>query len=297
MRVFHQLPDQTKGILLMVAAIFAFTLLDLSAKALGQRVGVIQTLWTRYAGQTLLVFLIITPRIKTALHTNYPKLQLLRALFMLGATSFFFTGLSKLGLAEITAIMDISPVLITLGAALFLGERFGIRRAFGVLAALIGALIIIRPGAGVVSVYALLPVAAAVCYSGFALTTRYVGDKETVWTSLFYSAALGGVVFSLVLPFYWQTPDMVSILLMIAVVAVSTFPQFLLIHALTLAEASVVAPIGYLGLLFATLWGILFFGDYPDGYTYLGALVIVGAGLYVWHRENTKGKADAKTRR
>lgn len=283
---FTQLPAQTRGILLMIAAIFAFTLLDLTAKALTMRVGVMQTLWARYAGQTLIVFLIILPRLKSQLRTEYPKLQLLRAVFMLGATAFFFTGLSHLGLAEITAIMDISPVLITLGAALFLGERFGPRRAFGVVAALIGALIIIRPGSGVLSLYALLPVGAAICYSGFALATRFVGRGESVWTSLFYGAVLGGCVFTAIIPFYWQTPDAIAIALMIFIGLISTLPHFLLIHSLTLAEASVVVPFGYVGLLFATVWGMIFFGDYPDALTYLGAAVIVAAGVYVWHREN-----------
>jgi len=294
------MPDQTKGILLMIAAIFAFTILDLCAKLLTERVGVMQTLWARYAGQSILVFLIILPKLKSTLRTSYPKLQLLRSVFMLGATAFFFTGLSKLGLAEITAIMDISPVLITLGAALFLGERFGVRRAFGVLVALIGAMIIIRPGSGVLSLYALLPVGAAICYSGFALATRFVGRGESVWTSLFYAAILGGIIFSILMPFYWQTPDKTAVILMFAVGIISTLPHFLLIHALRFAEASVVAPFGYFGLLFATIWGMIFFDDYPDALTYLGALVIVGAGIYVWSRENrdknNAGTPDVQTR-
>jgi drug/metabolite transporter (DMT)-like permease len=286
---FSQIPAQTRGILLMIVAIFAFTVLDLTAKALTMRVGVMQTLWARYAGQTLVVFIIILPNLKSRLRTKYPKLQLLRAVFMLGATTFFFIGLSHLGLAEITAIMDISPVLITLGAALFLGERFGPRRAFGVIAALIGAMIIIRPGSGVLSLYALLPVGAAVCYSGLALATRFVGQTESVWTSLFYGAVLGGFIFTAIIPFYWQTPDTIAILLMVTIGLISVLPQFFLIHSLTLAEASVVAPFGYVGLLFATVWGMIFFGDYPDAYTYLGAFIIVAAGVYVWHREN-RGK-------
>ncbi len=285
---FNAIPAQTRGILLMIAAIFAFSLLDLTAKVLTERVGLIQTLWARYAGQTLFVLVIIAPRLKSRLRTAYPKLQLLRAFFMLGATTCFFTGLSFLGLAEITAIMDISPVLITLGAALFLGERFGLRRAFGVAAALVGAMIIIRPGSGVLSLYALLPVGAAICYSGFALATRFVGSGENVWTSLFYGAALGGVVFSLIIPFYWQTPDATSIMLMIFAGLISTLPHFLLIKSLTLAEASVVAPFGYIGLLFATIWGMIFFDAYPDALTYLGAFVIVAAGVYVWYRENRR---------
>lgn len=283
---FNQIPAQTRGILLMILAVFAFTILDLTAKSLSMRVGLVQTLWARYAGQVVIVFIIILPRLKSTLRTKYPKLQAMRALFVLGATAFFFSGLQHLGLAENTAIMDINPVLITLGAALFLGERFGIRRALGVLGALVGAIIIIRPGMGVLSFYALLPMGAAVCYSGFALTTRFVGRDESVWTSLFYGAFLGGVVFSIMIPFYWQTPDFTAILLMIFIGMIATFPQYLLIQSLTLAEASVVAPFGYVGLLFATIWGMIFFGDYPDAMTYLGGLVIVAAGVYVWHREN-----------
>ncbi|WP_456385816.1 DMT family transporter [Profundibacter sp.] len=283
---FSRMPAQTRGILMMILAIFAFSVLDVTAKTLTMRIGVMQTLWARYAGQTLVVFIIILPHLKSRLRTKYPKLQLLRAVFMLGATTFFFTGLSFLGLAESTAIMDISPVLITLGAALFLGERFGARRAFGVLAALIGAMVIIRPGSGVLSLYALLPIAAAVCYAGFSLVTRYVGQSESVWTSLFYSAALGGTIFTVLIPFYWQTPDTTAILLMIGIALLSVLPQLFLIHALRLAQASVVAPFGYVGLLFATVWGMIFFGDYPDALTYLGAFIIVAAGVYVWHREN-----------
>lgn len=285
---FNQIPAQTRGILLMILAIFAFTILDLTAKSLSMRVGLMQTLWARYAGQLLIVFIIILPRLKSTLRTKYPKLQALRAMFMLGATVFFFTGLTHLGLVEITAIMDISPVLITLGAALFLGERFGPRRAFGVLAALVGAMIIIRPGSGILSVYALLPVGAAVCYTGFALATRFVGRDENIWTSLFYGAVLGGTIFTAMIPFYWQTPDTIAILLMIFIGLISTLPHFLLIQSLTLAEASVVAPFGYIGLLFATVWGMIFFGDYPDALTYLGASIIVAAGVYVWYRENRR---------
>ncbi|PHQ97884.1 MAG: hypothetical protein COB39_09715 [Marinosulfonomonas sp.] len=86
---FSQIPAQTRSILLMIAAVFAFTVLDLTAKSLTMRAGVMQTLWARYAGQTLIVFIIILPKLKSRLRTAYPKLQLLRALFMLGATTFF----------------------------------------------------------------------------------------------------------------------------------------------------------------------------------------------------------------
>jgi drug/metabolite transporter (DMT)-like permease len=190
-------------------------------------------------------------------------------------------------LAEATAIMDISPVLITLGAVLFLGERIGIRRVFGIIGALIGALIVIRPGSDVFSVYALFPLGAAICYSGYNIITRFVGAREDPWTSLFYTALFGALVFSAVVPFYWQPLSIVSLTLMIVLSCLATLAQWLLIKALSLGEASLLAPVGYIALIFATLWGYLLFGDLPDQWTVIGAMVIVASGVYVWYRERS----------
>ncbi len=285
MSTLPQMSNQTRGILLMIATIFTFTVMDAIAKGLSQSMDTIQVIWARYTGQTVMVTLLILPRLRSTLRTRYPLLQGLRALLLLGATSFFFFALARIGLAEATAIMDISPVMITLGAALFLGEKFGPRRAFGVCAALAGALIIIRPGSGVFSPYAVLPLAAAVCYSGYTLATRFVGASESVWTSLFYTGALGTVVLSLVVPFVWVTPSLADAGLMVAVGLVGGLGQLMMIRALSLAEASLLAPFVYTGLMFATLWGALFYGEFPDALTLLGGFVIVAAGLYVWLRE------------
>lgn len=245
----------------------------------------IQAVWARYAGQTLLVTLLVLPRIRRVAKTRYPGLQFLRSVFLLGGTTAFFFGISHLGLAEATAIMDINPMLITLGAALFLGEKFGIRRAAGVTAALIGALIVIRPGSDVFSPAALFPFVAAFCYATFVLITRRVGRDEDVWTSLFYTAIFGAVLLSAVVPFVWSTPTVPVMLMMGAIALAGALGQLLMIRALSEAEASAVAPFSYIGLLFAAIWGVLFFAEYPDVYTYVGGAIIVLAGLYVWHRE------------
>ena len=205
----------------------------------------------------------------------------------MGATMCFFWGISNIGLAEATAIMDISPVLITLGAVLFLGERIGIRRVFGIIGALIGALIVIRPGSDVFSVYALFPLGAAICYSRYNIITRFVGAREDPWTSLFYTALFGALVFSAIVPFYWQPLSIVSLTLMIVLSCLATLAQWLLIKALSLGEASLLAPVGYIALIFATLWGYLLFGDLPDQWTVIGAMVIVASGVYVWYRERS----------
>ena len=277
---------QTKlSVLLMIGAMFVFTLMDAVAKVLTQEIGVWPTLWIRYLGQAVLVFLIVLPRFGKIVKTSFPLLQLARSVFLMCATMCFFWGISNIGLAEATAIMDISPVLITLGAVLFLGERIGIRRVIGIIGALIGAMIVIRPGSDVFSVYALFPLGAAICYSGYNIITRFVGAREDPWTSLFYTALFGAMVFSIIVPFHWQPLSTFTITLMAVLSVMATLAQWLLIKALSLGEASLLAPIGYIALIFATLWGFLLFDDLPDQWTVIGALVIVASGIYVWSRE------------
>ena len=281
---------QTKlSVLLMIGAMFVFTLMDAVAKVLTQEIGVWPTLWIRYLGQAVLVFLIVLPRFGKIVKTSFPLLQLARSVFLMCATMCFFWGISNIGLAEATAIMDISPVLITLGAVVFLGERIGIRRVIGIIGALIGAMIVIRPGSDVFSVYALFPLGAAICFSGYNIITRFVGAREDPWTSLFYTALFGAIVFSTIVPFHWQPLSVLTITLMAALSVMATLAQWLLIKALSFGEASLLAPIGYISLIFATLWGFLLFGDLPDQWTVIGALVIVASGVYVWSRERKAG--------
>ncbi|WP_245626869.1 DMT family transporter [Aestuariivita boseongensis] len=276
---------QGRAILMMIGAIFCFSLMDATVKALAPKLGVMPALWTRYAGQMLIVFVLVLPRLKTVARTEFPGLQLARSILLMCATGFFFWGLSLIRISDAAALMAVNPVLITLGAALFLGEKLGYRRLGGIFAALVGAMIIIRPGSDIFSPAALLPLCAAVCYSGYALLTRLVGHKEDVWTSLFYTGLVGTVLLSLVVPFKWQTPDASALVLMLLIAGFGTGGQLLLIRALSLGEAGMLAPYAYCGLIFAALWGVLFFGEWPGIWTVLGTLVIAAAGIYVWHRE------------
>ena len=278
----------------MLGAVFLFTVMDAIAKQLTKEVGLIQTIWVRYTGQALLVFLIVLPRLREVAKSQYPKLQLLRSVVLMAATCLFFLSISKIGLAEATAIMDINPVLITLGAFLFLGEKIGPRRILGIIASMIGALIIIRPGTDVFTVYAVLPLVAAVCYTTYNLTTRFVGNRESPWTSLLYSALFGAVVFSCMVPFFWQPVSLFAAGLMVLLSLCGTFSQLFLIRALAIGEASLLAPFAYVGLIYATIWGLVFFGEFPDEWSIIGAIIIAISGFYVWYRDTFGSKSEAE---
>jgi drug/metabolite transporter (DMT)-like permease len=278
-------PSPTRGILLMIAAILLFTAMDATAKGLIQRYPAPQVIWVRFAGQLVIVLLLLRHHIGPVLRTRFPVLHFWRSASQFGATTFFFLSLPHIGLAEATAIADINPVLITLGAALFLGERLGPRRLAGVAVALIGALIVIRPGAGVFTWWALLPLLCAVSYATSALLTRKIGAQESVWASMVYAALFGTLVAGLALPFVWQPVAMEDLWRFGLIACLGTGAQLCIIRSFSITEASVVAPFAYLGIVFAAGWGIILYDQWPDRWTVIGALVIVGAGLYVWHRE------------
>ena len=275
-----------RGIVLMLMGIVLFTAMDALAKGLIARYPTPQVIWARFAGQAALVALILGPRkIIPTLNSRFPLLHLARSSCQLGATGLFFASLGYIGLAEATALTDINPVLITLGAALFLGERLGPRRILGVAVAMIGAVIVVRPGMGVFSVAALLPLGCAVCYAGASLLTRKLGQHEGPWTSLLHAALFGSVITGLAMPFVWQPVAAADIALFAALGVLGTAAQLCVIRSFSMAEASAVAPFAYVGIVFAAFWGVVLYDEYPDRFTILGALVIVAAGLYVWHRE------------
>ena len=282
---------KTLPILLMIAAVFCFASMDATAKYLMKEIGPAQTIWARYTVQAILVTVLILPKINIYGKTKYPKLQFLRSVALMMATTLFFFAFSKLGLAEASAIFNISPVLITLGAFLFLREQIGPRRVIGILVSLLGALIIIRPGSGVFTIYAILPLGAAIFYSTYSLATRFVGTDESPWTSLFYSAIFGAICYSIYIVFHWNPMSNNALLLTIIIGLFGTAGHICLIKALTLGEASLVAPFIYTNLLFTTIWGVVLFGNFPDFWTIAGALIIVAAGIYVWARDRAVRQA------
>ena len=282
---------KTLPILLMIGAVFCFASMDATAKYLMKEIGPAQTIWARYTVQALLVTVLILPKISIYGKTKYPKLQFVRSVALMMATTLFFFAFSRLGLAEASAIFNISPVLITLGAFLFLREQIGPRRVIGILVSLLGALIIIRPGSGVFTIYAILPLGAAIFYSTYSLATRFVGTDESPWTSLFYSAIFGAICYSIYIVFNWNPMSNNALLLTIIIGLFGTAGHICLIRALTLGEASLVAPFIYTNLLFTTIWGFVLFGNFPDFWTIVGALIIVAAGIYVWARDRAVRQA------
>lgn len=274
-----------RGILFLAFAIFCFTAMDALAKHLVAAYPTVTVVWARFVGHFLCVAIFLGPRFLPALRTDLPWWHVWRSLTQLGATVLFFLSLNYVGLAEATALAGIAPLLITLGASVFLGEVLSRARIVGVLLAMVGALILIRPGSDVFSLAAFLPMLCAVSYAANMLLTRYVGTRESPWAAMIYASVAGIALSSLFLPFYWQPINPWDLPAFLALGALGALAQLFMIRAYSTTEAGTLAPFGYLDMVFAIIWSVAVFADYPDGFTLLGALVIALAGLYVWRQE------------
>jgi drug/metabolite transporter (DMT)-like permease len=268
----------------MVAGVFCMASMDVMAKTLGHSIPVAQIVWLRFVSQALVVgagLLIARRALFTSAHT---KLHMLRGLATTFSSYMFFLGIIYLPLADATALIQLGPVMVSLGAVLVLGETIGHRRILGIAAAFLGAMLIIRPGSSVMSPASAFPLLGAIGFTVYALATRFV-RSDGPWTALFLQGVFGTIFSSVMVPFFWQPISLAEIPIVAALIGFGILGHLLMIRAFAAAPAGDIAPYGYAGLLFAVIFGLVLFGETPDGFTLLGAVVIVTAGIYVWYRE------------
>lgn len=282
------IPDAVKGILWMLLTAALFMVMDVIAKWLSESYPTNQITWGRFFFHALFLGLYLNHRLLATLRSNRLGLQLTRSCLMLATNFLFFTGLAYLGLAEITAIMYVAPLVTTLLAVPLLGEVVGWRRIASVIVGFIGALIIIRPGSESLSWAVLFPLAAAFSHAAYQITTRMLSRSEGSLTTLAYTALVGAVISTLALPLGWETPDLIGWLGLMGMGLFGCLGHFTFIRAFTVADAALVSPFAYTSLLWASLFGYFLFSEVPDIWTIVGAAVVAGSGLYIVHRERQR---------
>lgn len=271
-----------------------FVSLDTVAKYLSQSLPVLQIVWARYAFHILILGVVIAPRLPVLLQTKRLNLQILRSIFLLGATGFFFSAISLMPLASASAIMFAAPILVTALSMPLLGERVGPHRWGSVIVGFVGALIIIRPGSESMNPAAFLALSSACCYALYQITTRKLSGVDPPLTTLAYSASVGALVSSIGVPVVWVAPTPFEWVGMAALGVLGALGHFTLIKAYDNAPVATVAPFSYSNLIWATLLGFIVFGDLPDQLTLVGAVVIAASGLYIVHRERIRRTGATK---
>lgn len=265
----------------MLVTTFFFVCVHATGKYLVTSYPVGQVVWGRYMFHLLFASVILGARLTQLVRTSNFRLQLLRSGFMLGATAFYFAGVRLILLAEANAIAFITPVIVVLLAWPLLREHVGPRRWLGVAFGFVGAIIIIRPGSGIMDLAATYLILSALCNAAYQISTRQLGVKEDALTTLFYTATVGTIGASLALPLGWEPMDDAGWLVLVAIGAFACAGHFTLIKAYQAAPAPIIAPLNYVNLIWATGIGFLVFGDIPDFWTILGAVIIIVSGLFV----------------
>jgi drug/metabolite transporter (DMT)-like permease len=262
--------------------------LDATAKYLVRDHPLLLVVWARYAGQMLVVTPYAWHRAGHGFwRTRHPWQQLLRSAFLLVATVGFFGGLRYLPLAEASSITFMAPMIVVALSLPVLGERPTRARTVASVAGFCGILLLVRPGSAVLQPAVLLLLLTALCNALYQLYTRKLRD-ENPHALLFYSALVGAAGLTVALPFLLEATTIgwrVGALLLLSGVFAGLGHGFM-ITAYSRAPAAMLAPFTYLQIGWATLFGLVLFGQHPDAWSAAGMAVIAasGVGLALWER-------------
>jgi drug/metabolite transporter (DMT)-like permease len=274
------------GIGWMLATVFCFMTLDALAKYLLQYFPTSQVLWARFFFQMVIAVAVMWPTLPASLRSGNLRLQLIRSVLLLVTTLLFFLGLKTVPLATAASISFLTPIFVTVLSIPLLGEKVGPRRWTGVLIGFAGALVIVRPGIAGISAGMLFLLACSFTNALYQIVTRLIRHHDSAETTFFYTAVAGAAVYSLAAPFDWQPPGGIEWVLLLGLGIAGGLGHYCLIRAFRLAPAAVLSSFAYTGLLWATAFGFAIFGELPDLWTLLGASLIIGSGLYIFHRES-----------
>lgn len=268
------------GIALVVAAVACFATLDTTTKYLSASVTVFMALWFRYLFQAVVTTVIMLPlRGRMLLRTAHPRFQCLRGVLLLTTSLLAFFSLKFMPVSEFTAIVMITPLVITLLAATRLGEKVSPLRWLLVTGGFVGTLIIIRPGSEPFNWAALIPLALVGSNAWFQVLTSKMAKTEDPATMHFYSGWVSALLISLVIPFVWEPLTAASQWTGLVLVGVmGTVGHFLLILAYSRAPAATLTPFLYAQIGFAMLGGWLVFSFVPDRWSMAGILLIALCG-------------------
>ena len=284
-----------RGILLLIGATAAFAFSAAFAKALAGRIPVAEVILFRnlFALPALLPVLLAGGGL-AALATRNPVSHAARTLFGLMGMVGSFYGYVHLPIATVTALGFTMPLFLTVLSVPLLGETVGWRRGLAVMVGFLGVLLMVWPGgggfAGQSGLAVLLCQLGAVGWALAMITIRRMGEagESSIAIVVWFAIGAAAVAGLASLP-VWVTPSGVEWLLLGGIGLVSALAQVLMTSAYRSGETTLLAPFEYTAILWTTTMGAVFWAELPDGWDFAGIAVLVGAGIYIWHREVSLG--------
>lgn len=281
------LPGELRGVIAVLAAMVMFGLMDGASKFLAETgYSPAQILFLRYLFSVPVAMMMVAPvGLGVALRTQRPLFQLVRVVILLIEMGLVLLAFRVMPLADAHALFAATPLLVTALSMPLLGERVGPRRWAAVIVGFIGVLVIVRPGVGQLHPGVVWVLVAMSLYAVYQVMTRIVARVDRPETIFFIQIVVGSILLLPLAPWVWVTPPLAHWPFFLLLAALGAGGHLLLIKALSLAPAVLIQPFTYTMLVWAVLFGWLFFGDIPDGLTLLGAAIVIAAGLYTVVRE------------
>jgi drug/metabolite transporter (DMT)-like permease len=296
---------QLRGMFSIIVAMTLFSVQDVTIKWMSGDYPLHEVVMVRATVAALMLIIMLKIEVGwRGFRTAYPGLHFARGALIVVANSTYFLALAAMVLAEAMAIFFVAPLIITALSALVLKERVGPRRWSAVAVGMAGVIIMLRPGSDAFSFTALLPLVAATCYAIMQTLTRRLGTTDPASAMAFYVQVVFIVVCTSMFVFAgdgryatgdnasldfllraWVMPSGFDALLMGGVGVINGFGAYFISQAYRSADAAVVAPLEYVALPLAMVWGFLVFQDVPDGPAALGIGLIISSGLYTFFRE------------
>ena len=290
--------DRTRGIALMVLAVGLFSIMDALVKWLGSDYSTAQLLFFRSIFAFIpLGFLIFRSGIGPALRIKDPLTHLLRAVSGVLALASFFYAFANMPLADVIAITFAAPILVTAFSVPLLGERVGPRRWGAVLVGFVGVIVMLQPGASLFDPLAVIPLVGTVFFALAMVLVRKLSRSETSASIVFSFTATLALVSGAFLPFYWVTPGLLDLGLLIAIGLIGGLAQIIVTNAFRLADVAVVVPFEYTTMIWAVGLGFVIWGEVPGNHIWLGVAIVGASGLYILFRESSLGLPRGTARR
>ena len=279
-----------KAIIFNLSAWVMLPIMDGFAKYLSADLPILQITWARYFFTVIftlpVIFLFYRQEFKW---TEKPKLQLKRGLILLCANILFFYSISIISLAKALTLAFIAPLIVTALSPIFLKEKVGFRRWTAVIVGFIGSLIVIRPGIIEFNFASVAALGTGVLYGFYLIVTRKLSTSDSPLLTLLLTGLVGAVIMSLFAPTFWVWPTINQWSMMAAIGFFASLGHLFLILSLKFADASKLAPFSYFEIITNIIIGYYFFGDFPDVGTFIGLLIIVLSGVYIFYREQFRG--------
>lgn len=280
------------GILLMITTTIVFAVQDGISRHLAADYPVPMIVMVRYWFFAIFVMVVASRQaggIINAARTQQPFLQIFRGALLAAQICIVIVAFDRLGLVETHAIFVCAPLLVAALSGPILGESVGWLRWSAIGVGFIGVLIILRPGYGVFSPDALIPLTAALMFATYVLLTRFVSRRDSSATSFFWTGVTGGVLMTMVGIWTWTPMSPTASIWLACLCVTGALGHYLLIRTYEIAEASAVQPFTYFQLVFVAVIGMSVFDETVEINVAIGAVIVIAAGLFTLWRERRKG--------